>query len=306
MANALERNQAQKNLSSLRGSVNHKMPPFPCTVLAYSKSPSVNSFQVILFSDQATFDRYRIMTVAMVRVALSPDDLADVPEDKLRFIYNKIAGQEASLPADSEVPIEELRGLTFGVLKGAAIPYEEIQMTTTASPEVEAKTKAEADSAAKKAEREAAKAKKSAEKAQREAERKAKRADGVIGTIKAALDTDAGTTQDEILDKLVAKFPDRTRDGMSSTVKIQFSRLAVSQGRSIINKKIVGRGRVYKFADKGPVQGVEEVAEKPAPAATAAAPAAEVPATPVPTTPAPAPAPVAAAPATKPAPSKKK
>ena len=72
-----------------------------------------------------------------------------------------------------------------------------------------------------------------------------KRAEGVIGTIKAMIDTKGGATQAEILDALVQKFPRRTRDGMSSTVRIQCSRLAKSTGRAIISKDIEGRGRVY-------------------------------------------------------------
>jgi hypothetical protein len=267
MPTATQRHEMQK----LRGTINHKMPPFPCNVLAYSKDEKIKGFKVLRFSNQLTFDKFRAMTVAMVRVILTQDDLNDLSDDKLRQIYNQLA-PEAEL-GDSEIPREELQGLTFGIVHDpdAATPYEDTQMGTatapdkgTATPAGDATTKAEAKAADQKAKRE----QKEAEKAKKKAEAAARRADGVIGTIKSALDTDKGTTANEVLDTLVAKFPDRTREGMSSTVKIQFSRLEKSTGREIINAKIVGRGRVYKFADKGAVPGEVETDAAPAPAAT--------------------------------------
>jgi hypothetical protein len=171
-------------------------------------------------------------------------------------------------------------------------------MGTATAPETgtatNATTKAEAKAAEAKAKREA----REKEKADKKAAAAAKRADGVIGNIKQALEQDSGTTANEILDKLVEKFPDRTRDGMSSTVKIQFSRLAKSTGREIINQKIKGRGRVYKFADKGPIPGEIET-EAPAPATNGTAPAAAA-STEATSTSAPA-AQAASAPATPPA-----
>jgi len=291
----MDRHAAQQRL---RGSINHRMPPFPCTVLFYSKDDSINGFRINRFEDQASFDKARTMSVAMVRVLLGPEDLADVPDRKLRFIYNKLTPAEQL--DDSEIPREELQGLAFGAITNpsAATPYEDKSMTapdTTApaNPD-EAKTKAEAKALELKQKRDA----KEKEKADAKAAAAAKRADGVIGTIKAALDTNEGTTATEVLDKLVQKFPDRTREGMSSTVKIQFSRLAKSQKREIINEKIKGRGRVYKFADKGAVPGEVE-AEAPAPAPTTATPA--TPAAAAPATPAPAAEVPAATPATPPA-----
>lgn len=264
----------------LRGMVNHKMPPFPCNVLAYSKDENIRGFKVLRFNDQASFDHFRTNTVAMVRVLLTEDDLNDLSDDKLRMIYNTLR-QEDELGA-SEIPRNELQGLTFGVIHNpdAATPYEETKMGTATAPEtgtatpatpaVDAATKAEAKAADAKAKRDA----KEAEKNKKKQDAAARRADGVIGTIRKALDTEKGTTANEVLNTLVAKFPDRTREGMSSTVKIQFSRLEKSTGRDIINAKIVGRGRVYKFADKGIVPGVVET-DTPTPAAapTAGAPA---------------------------------
>ncbi len=118
--------------------------------------------------------------------------------------------------------------------------------TITAPAAAAAPTKAELRAAELKAKREA----KEAEKIARAAELKNKRKDGVIGTLAAALDTKEGTTRNEILAKLTAKFPDRDPVGMAVTVGIQLSRLAKSTGRKIVNAKIEPRGRIYGFADK--------------------------------------------------------
>jgi hypothetical protein len=262
----MERNAAQQQL---RGSINHKMPPFPCNVLFYSKNAQNASFKLIRFSDQKSFDSHRNMSIAMVRVILVEEDLNDVPDWTLVRIYNSIQTSKGESPIDGEAPRNELQGLAFGILHDPAnaTPYEEITMGTSTAPETGTpanKTEAKA------AERKAALEKKAADKQAKKDAAAAKRADGVIGNIKSALETDTGTTANELLDKLEAKFPDRTREGMSSTVKIQFSRLAKSTGREIVNAKIVGRGRVYKFADKGPIPGVVET-EAPAPAAAAPA-----------------------------------
>src|SRR5688500_9810178 len=84
---------------------------------------------------------------------------------------------------------------------------------------------------------------------------------GVIATIKSHLESKPGATKAEILDGLVKQFPDRSRDGMASTVQIQCSRLARTTGRAIIAKDVVDRGRVYKFEDQGPIPGKEVVKE---------------------------------------------
>lgn len=289
MPTAEQRNAAQ---SKLRGTVNHRMPPFPCNVLFYSKNENIKGYSIIRFADQQSFDKARAMSVAMVRVILTSDDLQDVPESTLRYIYNRLASDGAELDT-TEIPREELQGLVFGVIPDAATPYEETKMATSTAPETA--TKSTTDDAAEK--RAQAAAAKKAEKEAAKAAAAAKRADGVIGTIKAALDTNEGTTSDEILDKLVEKFPDRTREGMSSTVKIQFSRLAKSTNREIINEKIKSRGRVYKFADRGAVPGEVEATEKSAPAPAPAPTPSTTTATPAPT---PTSTPAPAAPASKP------
>lgn len=78
----------------------------------------------------------------------------------------------------------------------------------------------------------------------------AKRADGIIGTLSAALEL--GTTKKEIMDALTVKFADRDPLGMVVTVGIQLSRLAKTTGRTIVKTKVEGRGNVYQYADKVP------------------------------------------------------
>jgi hypothetical protein len=256
----------QRHAMQNRASINHKMPPFPCNVLFYSKAANNAAYQLIRFKDQQSFDTARRMTVAAVRVILVEEDLNDIPDWTLVRAYNSIQVSKGESPIDGELPRNELQGLAFGIFHDpdAATPYEESTMGTSTAPETGTPTN---KTEAKAAERKAAAEKKAQEKADRKAQAAAKRSDGVIGTIKAALDTNEGTTANEVLDKLVAKFPDRTREGMSSTVKIQFSRLEKSTKREIINQKIKGRGRVYKFADKGAVPGEIDGGEAPAPAA---------------------------------------
>lgn len=124
---------------------------------------------------------------------------------------------------------------------------ETTETTTTTAPAAPAgPTKAELRAAELKARREA----KAAAKEARKAELAAKRADGIIGTLKNALDTAEGTSRKEILAVLTTKFPDRDPIGMAVTVGIQLSRLAKTTGRKIVSAKVDGRDRVYGFADK--------------------------------------------------------
>lgn len=276
MASADKRFEMQSRMRM--SSINRTNHPVPCTVLFFSKNPDVMGFSLIRFETQTQLDSARkMLTLAVARVILTADDLQDVSERQLVHLFNHYRGDKGeSLDAGSEIPRTELQDLVFGAINdpGAATPYEETTMSTDAAT-TEAGTpanKTEAKALEAKAKRDA----KEAEKAKRKADAAAKRSDGVIGTIRAALDTTEGTTADEVLTTLVSKFPDRTREGMSSTVKIQFSRLQKSTGRNIINAKIKGRGRVYKFEDKGAVNGEVEVAEVAAPA-----PAAPVATTPV-------------------------
>lgn len=76
----------------------------------------------------------------------------------------------------------------------------------------------------------------------------AKRADGIIGTLRSALETEQGTTKTEIMATLTAKFADRDPLGMVVTVGIQLSRLPKALGRTMLKEKIEGRGLVYRFA----------------------------------------------------------
>ncbi len=123
---------------------------------------------------------------------------------------------------------------------------DELDNTQTAAPETPAvapqPTKAELRAIQVKANREA----KEAAKAARKADLALKRADGIIGTLKQALTTPAGTSKQEILATLTAKFPTRDPIGMSTTVGIQLSRLQKTAGK-IISYKDAARGRVYGF-----------------------------------------------------------
>ncbi len=270
MPNALERMQAQQSLRT-SPSINNKMPPYPCFAILYSRQERNTTCKVIQFKNQRDFDQCRTFTVARVRVILRDTDLSEVPTSVLLEIHNRARvsrGEQPLTEFADDLDIVEIQRLIIGDLPVVATQYEELKM----SPDNEGNVAtAAAPTADKSAEKEAAKKAKAAEKEAQKAATAAKRADGVIGTIKAGLDTTEGTTANEVLDKLVAKFPDRTRDGMSSTVKIQFSRLAKSTGRAIHNANIEGRGRVYKFADKGPVPG-KVVVETPVAAAPAATP----------------------------------
>lgn len=118
------------------------------------------------------------------------------------------------------------------------------ESTTTTAPAAPARpSKAELRAAELKAKREA----KEAAKIARKAELASKRADGIIGTLKAALDTPTGTSRKEILAVLTAKFPDRDPIGMAVTVGIQLSRLQKTTGRKIVSAKVKSRERVYGF-----------------------------------------------------------
>ncbi len=275
MPNAEQRHAAQAALQIKR--INHRMPPFPCIAVAFSRNDGVYGNKIVKFSNQKTFDTFLVGTIALTRVALFPADLTDVPVRTLLHVWNQFLSTQDEPAVDffpEGMSLEQIHHLVFGVLQDLATPFEETQMGTSAPADGTTATSATGTTSteAKAAEKAAAKAAKEQEKADRKAATAAKRADGVIGSIKAALETDKGVTQNEMLDILVGKFPDRTRDGMSSTVKIQFSRLAKSTKRDIHNAQIEGRGRVYKFADKGPVPG--KVVTAPAAGEAAAAPAA--------------------------------
>lgn len=291
MSNALTRNKLQQGLQAVAATqiatatlagINHRMPPFPCVAIIFSKVDGNVANEVIQFSNQKTFDYYRVMHVGAIRVILNQGDLADIPTPVLLAVYNRT---RADKPLDRFRDRQTAEIRVFEILKDLATPYEESTMATSSAPT----TKAEAESAERKAERETKKAAKEAEKAKAKAERDAKRGEGVIGTIKSMIDSPTGATVEEMLNALVKKFPERTRDGMTSTVKIQSSRLSKTTGRKIVSANIEGRGRVYKFQDLGTIPG-KVVVEQPK-AEVPAEPKAEAPTSApalVPDTPAPA------------------
>jgi hypothetical protein len=49
-----EQRHAMQNRASQ--SINHKMPPFPCNVLFYSKVANNAAFHLLRFKDQQSFD----------------------------------------------------------------------------------------------------------------------------------------------------------------------------------------------------------------------------------------------------------
>lgn len=241
--------------------INHARPPFPSVAILFSKQPGNTAFEIVKIEEQNDIDQLRGRTVAAIRVLLHTDDTNDVPLEVLRMILNT---SRPDFPVGAFPDTPENRDRVIALIKESASPYKEHYMAdnteTAAGTAAAPANSTEAKAAEKKRIADEKAAKKEADKKAR-AE---KRSDGVIGTIKASLDTNAGTTQNEVLDKLVAKFPERTRDGMSSTVKIQFSRLAKSQNREIHNANIEGRGRVYKFKDKGDIPGKVVAAAAPA------------------------------------------
>jgi ribosomal protein L31E len=236
----------------------------PATLIRFSKSNKNPFYEIVTFEQQGQLVSYLAATMGAVRVFDgSPESLKDVPTVTLLAAYNSSRGDS---PLDRFRDRHTAEARTAEVLQGLAVKYEDTSMAKAEAAAV-GQNSTDAKAAEKKAAREAKAAQKATEK---EAAKKAtaeKRAGGVIGTIKTFLESKTGGTQAEILDALVTKFPERTRDGMSSTVKIQVSRLAKSTGREIASKEIVGRGRVYRFVDAGPIPGKEVVKEAPAPEA---------------------------------------
>lgn len=235
--------------------INKPTPALPAVGILFSKNGG-SAYDIIRFDTERQLGRTRALTIAAIRIVEDAHDTQDIPEPVLRIIYNT---SRPDFPVNSFPDTPENRELIVQLIHQLATPYEDSSMSETANAtteQKEAKTKAEAkaqERAAKKAEREA-------QKAKEKAEREAKRGNGVIGNIKQLLDTDKGVTVEEALDHLVTKFPERTRDGMASTVKIQFSRLAKSTGKPITSAKVEGRGRVYGFTDTLVLPKVEAVA----------------------------------------------
>lgn len=236
---------------------------FPVTILFFNHVNSTDAtHEVVTFNEANELVAYLANTMAASRVVTGqPKELVDVPTQTLLGIFNRTRGES---PLDRFRDRKSAETRTAEVVMSLAVPFTETQMAKQ-----EAAATGTTSTEAKAAERKAAREKKAAEKAAAKEtakkEREAKRAGGIIGTIKSFLESKTGGTQAEILDKLVEKFPDRSKDGMMSTVKIQCSRLAKTTGREISAKEIQGRGRVYKFVDAGPIPGKEVVKEAPKP-----------------------------------------
>lgn len=238
----------------------------PVYVIRFAKDDGNDAHEFLRFESALAFKAWAPTQIGALRIIETKDDLKDVPTPVLLAIFNRT---RADKPLDRFRDRETAENRVFEVAfkDGVATPSNESLMAKAeAATQTEAKTKAEAEAQQRKADREAKKAEKAAEKEKAAKDREAKRADGVIGTIKTILESDRGGTVDEIMTTLTAKFPDRSPDGMKSTVKIQTSRLAKSTKRTIVNEVIKGRGRVYKFEDKGAIPGEREVAVAEAPA----------------------------------------
>lgn len=251
--------------------INDTSPTCPCVALRFSTTNDV-AYELIKFETLKQFNDWRVMSVGAVRVIRSATDLADVPTTVLLSIFNRSRhrGDRVDEPIARFRDRASAESRTFDVIFDVTTPFQESQMEQ-AKATSEATTKAEAKAQERKAAKDTKAAAKATETAAKEAAKVDRTSNGVIGNIKAVLESDNGGTVNEILAVLTNKFPERTADGMKSTVKIQTSRLAKTTGRKIVSAEIQGRGRVYKFADKGEIPG-ERVVEQAAPEVPAATP----------------------------------
>lgn len=71
---------------------------------------------------------------------------------------------------------------------------------------------------------------------------------GVIDAIRASLENPKGVSVDEILADLQKQFPERTIDGMRTTVRCQINRLPGKLGRTLQSRFDTERGKVYQWA----------------------------------------------------------
>jgi hypothetical protein len=74
---------------------------------------------------------------------------------------------------------------------------------------------------------------------------------GVIDTIKETIK--GGASMEEILKALVAKFPDRRPESMTTTIKCQVRRDLLKKGLVIKKEQIKGRGEVYTWMNSNAV-----------------------------------------------------
>jgi hypothetical protein len=70
---------------------------------------------------------------------------------------------------------------------------------------------------------------------------------GVIDTIKEVIK--GGATMEEILKALVAKFPERRPESMTTTIKCQVRRDLLKKGLVITREQVKGRGEVYTWTN---------------------------------------------------------
>jgi hypothetical protein len=89
-------------------------------------------------------------------------------------------------------------------------------------------------------------AKKAAKKTAGEKKQRAKKEGGVIDVIRQQIASDEGASVAEIQKALVKKFPDRDPEGMTTTIRIQMTRLPKQHDFTMKKTKDEKRGLVYK------------------------------------------------------------
>lgn len=77
---------------------------------------------------------------------------------------------------------------------------------------------------------------------------KSERRPGVINTIIRQMGRKHGATVEEILDHLVEKFPERKRESMNTTVRIQIGKWPKANGVAVTKTNNPKRGKVYKIS----------------------------------------------------------
>lgn len=241
--------------------------------LRYFAESGNTGFEVVTLATLTDKRAFMVARTGKFVLVTQPSDLAVVPTPTLLALFNSYRKTQKEAPLDRFRDAATAQTRVYAVLAALATPFTaptapEGTMTAVAAPEkpkASAKLTDEQKAANLKA-RTDAKAAKDAEKADKKAAAKGAKAPGVIMTIYGLFDTDKGATLSEFLAVAKAKFPERDPNSMSTTFRIQSSRLTVTHGKKIHSAEIEGReGRVYKFVDRGPIPGKPVVKADPAP-----------------------------------------
>lgn len=256
-----------------------------------ANEPKSQVFQVVRLQGIDQIRLYKSSFVGQVVAVRKAEDLATVHTPVLLAMFNaarKAAGEEPLARFRDRATAEQRTFEVIAQLEVPFVPNQGIQKMTDQKQAEQDKAAAKAQREQEKAdakakreqEREAAKAKKQAEKDAL----KAAKGPGVIGTIREFVTrrTPFGATIDEMLDELVQRFPERDREQMQTTCRIQVSRLQKDERVGTISSALIeGRGRVYaNVKNPADIPGprpapVEKPAPAPKPAKTAAKTAAQ-------------------------------